>query len=72
MTAHPDDEAMFFIPAIENLKSQNYNIHLLCLTNGNFNKIGKIREIELEKCCKYLGIKCNIINDIEVEDSMTK
>ena len=39
VTAHPDDEAMFFVPTIMNLK-KFYNIHLLCLSTGNFDGIG--------------------------------
>lgn len=56
VTAHPDDEAMFFLPTITYLNDSNYDIHLICLSNGNANKIGKIREAELEKCSKYLKI----------------
>ena len=56
VTAHPDDEAMFFLPTITYLNDNNYESHLICLSNGNANKIGKIREAELEKCCKYLKI----------------
>lgn len=35
LTAHPDDESMFFIPAIVNLKESGYLIHILCFSNGN-------------------------------------
>ncbi|CAD8060953.1 unnamed protein product [Paramecium primaurelia] len=72
VTAHPDDEAMFFLPTITYLNDNNYQIHLICLSNGNANKIGKIRESELEKCCNYLKIKkLTIINDEHLQDSMT-
>ncbi|CAD8151799.1 unnamed protein product [Paramecium octaurelia] len=72
VTAHPDDEAMFFLPTITYLQDNNYEIHLMCLSNGNANKIGKIRESELEKCCQYLKIKkLTIINDGDLQDSMT-
>ena len=36
--SHPDDEAMFFAPVIKELKEQNRNIYLLCLSTGNFCK----------------------------------
>ncbi|CAK86263.1 unnamed protein product (macronuclear) [Paramecium tetraurelia] len=72
VTAHPDDEAMFFLPTITYLNDNNYEAHLICLSNGNANKIGKIREAELEKCCKYLSInKVTIINDEQLQDSMS-
>jgi N-acetylglucosaminylphosphatidylinositol deacetylase len=71
VTAHPDDEAMFFIPTIETLKQQHYILHLLCLSNGNAANLGKLREDELMKCCKFLGIsKVKIIDDPEVQDGM--
>lgn len=34
ITAHPDDEAMFFGPLIANLVQYNNNIILLCLSQG--------------------------------------
>lgn len=36
VTAHPDDECMFFAPSILNMPQ--HNLYLLCLSNG-FNKI---------------------------------
>ena len=70
ITAHPDDEAMyynyiyhkqfsfdrFFAPTIYELSKQ-YKLHLLCFTNGNADGLGKMREKELEKCCSYLSRK---------------
>ena len=40
VTAHPDDECMFFAPAIEYLK-QNSNLFLLVLSNGGYDGLGK-------------------------------
>lgn len=34
LTAHPDDECMFFAPAIVQLVALNANVHLLCLSKG--------------------------------------
>lgn len=43
---------------------QKYKIHLLCLSNGNYDKLGEIREKELKKCCDYLKFdKLEIITD---------
>ena len=39
ITAHPDDECMFFSPAILNLK-QSSTVHLLCLSTGMDAKFG--------------------------------
>lgn len=52
--AHPDDEAMFFVPSIRKLREHN-KLWLMCLSNGNAAGLGKIREKELEKSCEYLG-----------------
>jgi len=49
ITAHPDDESMFFIPSIRAYESSN--IYLLCLSNGNVNGLGHIRARELKECC---------------------
>lgn len=46
VTAHPDDETMFFRPLIEELNS-THNIHLLCFSNGDRYGLGKIRGEEL-------------------------
>ena len=32
--AHPDDEAMFFMPTIRELKRQNHNISWICMSTG--------------------------------------
>jgi N-acetylglucosaminylphosphatidylinositol deacetylase len=58
--AHPDDESMFFIPTLQNLKSSAAStslsssppyilVWLVCLTNGNYNGLGLERQRELER-----------------------
>lgn len=54
--SHPDDEAMFFVPTIRQLVSAGKEVSLICLSNGNFDGLGKTREKELENSCKLLGI----------------
>lgn len=56
LTAHPDDEIMFFYPTIKNLCNNN-DFHLLCLSNGNYDKLGNIREEELKKICNLIKFK---------------
>ena len=57
ITAHPDDESMFFIPTLQNLLYLD-NIHLLCLSNGDCRDVsdGPIRTKELHKACSIIGI----------------
>lgn len=57
VTSHPDDECMFFAPAILNLTRQpDKNVFLLCLSCGDYYKQGKLRKEELWKSCAILGI----------------
>lgn len=60
ITAHPDDESMFFIPTIKNLKDVGYKIHLLCLSPGNHRR----RKEELEKAAHFLHIDKLTILDL--------
>ncbi|KTW30201.1 hypothetical protein T552_04078 [Pneumocystis carinii B80] len=73
LIAHPDDEVMFFGPSILQLLKDN-EIYLVCLSNGNADGIGKIREKELFKSCQILGIpgkNIEIIENSNLQDSMT-
>ncbi|XP_048413301.1 N-acetylglucosaminyl-phosphatidylinositol de-N-acetylase isoform X3 [Stegostoma tigrinum] len=56
VTAHPDDECMFFAPALLWLTGRRLSVHLLCLSTGNFYKQGEIRKKELLQSCALLGI----------------
>ncbi|XP_072163592.1 N-acetylglucosaminyl-phosphatidylinositol de-N-acetylase-like [Diadema setosum] len=70
--AHPDDECMFFAPSILTLNSNpDTVVHILCLSNGNYDGKGCEREKELEGSCAILGISaCNvtILNKSELQD----
>ena len=69
--AHPDDEAMFFIPTIMSLNNETTTLFLLCLSTGNFDGLGKTRIAELQQCAKYLEIKeCECMNMKECQDGM--
>mmetsp|Transcript_13939 Transcript_13939/g.27097 ORF Transcript_13939/g.27097 Transcript_13939/m.27097 type:complete len:288 (+) Transcript_13939:188-1051(+) len=56
VTAHPDDESMFFVPTIRAFRPDRVTI--LCLSTGNFDGIGLRRKHELLYCCtKFFGLK---------------
>ncbi|XP_028400346.1 N-acetylglucosaminyl-phosphatidylinositol de-N-acetylase-like [Dendronephthya gigantea] len=57
ITAHPDDECMFFGPVIYHASKEAASFSLLCMTKGDFNNEGEQRKQELLKSCKILGIK---------------
>mmetsp|Transcript_60294 Transcript_60294/g.142047 ORF Transcript_60294/g.142047 Transcript_60294/m.142047 type:complete len:283 (+) Transcript_60294:42-890(+) len=70
LIAHPDDEAMFFVPTIEALKPHE-TVYVLCLSNGDFDGLGKTREVELLKSCKHLNIpeeRVLIVDDPGLQD----
>jgi len=50
VTAHPDDESMFFLPTI-NAFPNRQDVYVLCLSKGDFDGLGKVREKELLDCC---------------------
>ncbi|XP_017060732.1 N-acetylglucosaminyl-phosphatidylinositol de-N-acetylase [Drosophila ficusphila] len=63
ITAHPDDECMFFGPLIYSLtQRQGCQVYILCLSNGNFEHKAKVRRQELWRSCSKLGIpESNIV-----------
>ena len=75
--AHPDDESMFLVPTICSLlgnESTNNKCcyYLLCLSNGNYDGLGKTREVELVKACGHLGFSfedVKIVADRLLQDS---
>jgi N-acetylglucosaminylphosphatidylinositol deacetylase len=51
-------------------RKQN-NLFLLCLSNGDFEGLGRVREKELQASAKYLGFQeAECINDPELQDGM--
>lgn len=69
--AHPDDEVMFFGPTVGALIKKGCKVRVLCLSNGNADSLGKIREVELEKVCKYLGVsECEIVANEHLQDDI--
>lgn len=57
VTAHPDDEAMFFAPTIMSLsRKPSLGLFHLCLSSGNADGLGVIRKAELTNSLDVLGI----------------
>ncbi|RUS85635.1 hypothetical protein EGW08_006581, partial [Elysia chlorotica] len=55
LTAHPDDECMFFSPAIIQL-CKTSEVFILCTTSGDYYKQGELRKKELLESCRILGV----------------
>ncbi|XP_058239232.1 N-acetylglucosaminyl-phosphatidylinositol de-N-acetylase isoform X2 [Hemibagrus wyckioides] len=71
VTAHPDDECMFFAPAVLKLTESNAAVYLLCLSSGNYYNQGAQRKEELLGSCAVLGIpahRVTIIDNKELPD----
>eukprot|EP00758_Cryptobia_borreli_P004034 Tbor_TRINITY_DN4137_c0_g1::TRINITY_DN4137_c0_g1_i1::g.26485::m.26485/K03434/PIGL; N-acetylglucosaminylphosphatidylinositol deacetylase len=70
--AHPDDEAMFFSPLLMYLNEINVRCSFLCLSNGNFAGLGKIREMELIASARVYNpeIEVTVINNDAFMDGM--
>ncbi|KAL8785075.1 MAG: hypothetical protein Q9213_003580 [Squamulea squamosa] len=69
LIAHPDDEAMFFSPTLLALTAADSGNHvkILCLSNGNADGLGKVREMELMVSGEILGLRSR--DDVFVMDS---
>ncbi|KAF9074839.1 putative deacetylase LmbE-like domain-containing protein, partial [Rhodocollybia butyracea] len=74
VTAHPDDECLFFAPTILGLTSHNQeNFFSLCLSIGDADGLGHIRREEYDKSLDVLGIsKANrmVLDDPSLKDGM--
>ncbi|XP_060999559.1 N-acetylglucosaminyl-phosphatidylinositol de-N-acetylase isoform X2 [Dama dama] len=68
VTAHPDDEAMFFAPTILGLARLRHQVFLLCFSAGNYYNQGEIRKKELLQSCDVLGIPPSNVMIIENRD----
>jgi N-acetylglucosaminylphosphatidylinositol deacetylase len=56
LTAHPDDECMFFAPTLLALVAAGAHVHSLCLSVGNADGLGGVRKHELEGSLDVLGV----------------
>ncbi|KAL7554067.1 hypothetical protein ACHAWF_017433 [Thalassiosira exigua] len=64
VTAHPDDESMFFVPALRNILGSGRRdgdpiVHVLCLSNGDYEDqwYGPIRTREMHRACSLIGVQ---------------
>lgn len=65
ITAHPDDECMFFTPTILSLINQGHNIYLVCMSKGDFYGQGELRKKELIASTSILGLPINNVSVID-------
>ena len=73
VTAHPDDESMFFGPTIRYFRTAS-QVFLLCLSTGNYEGLGEARAQELMLSVRKLGIRSDnvkISDRTDLPDSPT-
>lgn len=56
VTAHPDDECMFFAPSVAALRRAGLRVLLLCLSTGDAQGLGRTRARELRHAAAVMGI----------------
>ena len=57
VTAHPDDECLFFAPTLRILDRRfHFNLSLLVFSRGNHKGLGETRALELTRSCLTLNI----------------
>ncbi|KAK9810618.1 hypothetical protein WJX73_004842 [Symbiochloris irregularis] len=74
VTAHPDDECMFFGPTLQSLRCQAVLVQLLCLSTGNAEGRGAERSVELVRACEALQVDrrdINILDDLKFQDGQS-
>ncbi|KAG7448740.1 LmbE-like protein [Guyanagaster necrorhizus] len=73
LTAHPDDECMFFAPTIISLLP-HVQVHVLSLSTGNADGLGDIRRTELMASLDVLGVKegnRHVVDHPALQDNIT-
>ncbi|KAI9063770.1 LmbE-like protein [Trametes sanguinea] len=75
LTAHPDDECMFFAPTILALLDKtDARLHSLCLSVGNADGLGEVRRHELARSLEVLGIEDGrrwVVDRPDLQDNFT-
>lgn len=75
VTAHPDDETMFFGPTLAYVRSaaRHNNVYFLVMSNGDADGIGETRAQEMREAARLLGVtetQVTIVNDERLQDGM--
>ncbi|KZT56270.1 LmbE-like protein [Calocera cornea HHB12733] len=74
LTAHPDDESMFFAPTLLSLVSAGWEVWVLCLSVGDAEGLGGVRRGELADAAEVMGLgreRVQVVDDPRLPDSMT-
>ncbi|KAF2670324.1 putative N-acetylglucosaminyl phosphatidylinositol de-N-acetylase [Microthyrium microscopicum] len=72
VTAHPDDESLFFGPTVLGLQKVGNAKHLriLVFSSGNNYGIGETRKAEAKEACKRIGAaECVVLDRKDIQDN---
>ncbi|KAE8395934.1 hypothetical protein ETB97_010228 [Aspergillus alliaceus] len=76
VTAHPDDETLFFSPSITyGRENPDVKRSLLVISSGNYDGLGEKRQKELHNSCARIGIsedRCVVLDDADLQDNPKK
>jgi len=73
LTAHPDDECLFFAPTVLSLSAE-VEVHSLCLSVGDAEGLGKTRRAELQLSLDVLGVARDrrwVVDSAKLRDNIT-
>ncbi|XP_065576564.1 N-acetylglucosaminyl-phosphatidylinositol de-N-acetylase-like [Artemia franciscana] len=65
VTAHPDDECMFYGPTIIKLIKNHVQVYILCFSSGVNDREKKVRKGELQSSCQHPGIDKNHVSVLD-------
>ena len=75
VTSHPDDESMFFVPALRTHLGGDRGArrtHVLCLSNGDYPPSdGAVRTKEMHRACSLIGVEggsVTVLDDAKMKD----
>ncbi|KAL0579240.1 N-acetylglucosaminyl-phosphatidylinositol de-N-acetylase [Marasmius crinis-equi] len=71
LTAHPDDECLFFSPTILALRESVYS---MCISTGNSEGLGEVRKEELGRSLDVLGVEAErrvVLDHPDLQDNIT-
>ncbi|WVQ85689.1 hypothetical protein IAT38_007855 [Cryptococcus sp. DSM 104549] len=73
LTAHPDDEVMFFGPTVLGLVKAGWDVSGLCLSTGDSDGLGQVRKAELIESYETLGVPPTnvvVVDHPQLQDGM--
>jgi N-acetylglucosaminylphosphatidylinositol deacetylase len=68
VSAHPDDETMFFSPVLRGLRLGGHRVFVICISTGNFYGLGRVRGGEMFRAVSKLGLASSDVTILDYEE----